>query len=128
MKKLLFLVLTVLIVACSSDDNNSNIQTCGESSIVGTWDNQVLFDNVPIDSWQFNSNETGSYSVLGEVLVEITWEANESVISTNVFIEGIEAPFLDFNYSFSSDCDEINLQADANEDFPDGIDFYYDRR
>ena len=130
MKKLFFLVLTVLIVSCSSDDDNtSEVVTCDESSIVGTWDNQVLFEGETIESWILNSNGTGNYYnfAINEI-TEITWSVNESVLSTNIVFEGLEAPFLDFNYSFSSDCDEINLQADANEDFPDGIDFYYDRR
>jgi hypothetical protein len=128
-KKFGVLLLTVLIVACSSDDDNtSEVVTCDESSIVGTWDNPVLFEGVPLDSWEFNSNETGNYYVLGDVFIEITWSANESVLSTNIVFEGIEAPFIDFNYSFPSGCDVMNLQADASEDFPDGIDINYDRR
>ena len=127
MKKLFFLVLTVLIVSCSSDDDNtSEVVTCDESSIVGTWDNEVLADGVPFDSWEFNSNRTGNYYIFGEI-IEITWSVNESVLSTNIVFEGLEAPFLDFNYSFSSNCDVMNLQADANENFPDAVNFSYDR-
>ena len=129
MKKIFFLVLTVLIVACSSDDDNtSEVVTCDESSIVGTWDNPVLFEGVTLDSWEFNSNGTGNYYVGGDVLVEITWSSNESVLSTNIVFEGLEFPFIDFNYSFPSGCDVMNLQADPNEDFPDGFDVNYDRR
>ena len=129
MKKLFFLVFTVLIVSCSSDDDNtSEVVTCDESKIVGTWDNPVLYEGVPLDSWQFNSNGTGAYYSLGTELIGLTWVADELVISTNIVFEGIEAPFLDFNYSFPSDCDVMNLQTDANEDFPDGFDINYDRR
>ena len=128
MKKLFFLVLIVLIVSCSSDDDNtSEVVTCDESSIVGTWDNEVLADGVPFDSWEFNSNRTGNYYIFGEI-IEITWSVNESVLSTNIVFEGLEAPFLDFNYSFSSNCDVMNLQADASENFPDGYNYNYDRR
>jgi hypothetical protein len=130
MKKLFFLVLTVLIVSCSSDDDNtSEVVTCDESKIVGTWDNQVLFEGETIESWILNSNGTGNYYnfAINEI-TEITWSVNESVLSTNIVFEGLEAPFLDFNYSFSSNCDVMNLQADASEDFPDGYNFNYDRR
>ena len=132
MKKLIFLVLTVLIVACSDDDNTSEVVTCDESKIVGTWDNEVLADGVPFDSWEFNSNRTGNYYIFGEI-IEITWSVNESVLSTNILLEvegevPLEVPYADFNYSFSSNCDVMNLQADASEDFPDGYNFNYDRR
>ena len=130
MKKLFFLVLTVLIVSCSSDDDNtSEVVTCDESSIVGTWDNQVLFEGETTESWILNSNGTGNYyNFLIDEITEITWSVNESVLSTNIVFEGLEAPFLDFNYSFSSNCDVMNLQADASENFPDGYNFNYDRR
>ena len=132
MKKLFFLVLTVLIVSCSSDDDNtSEVVTCDESSIVGTWDNQVLFEGETIESWILNSNGTGNYyNFLIDEITEITWSVNESVLSTNIVFEGLEAPFLDFNYSFSSNCDVMNLQADANTvGFPWIADSYnYDRR
>ena len=129
MKKLFFLVLTVLIVSCSSDDDNtSEVVTCDESSIVGTWDNQVLFEGETTESWILNSNGTGNYyNFLIDEITEITWSVNESVLSTNIVFEGLEAPFLDFNYSFSSNCDVMNLQADANENFPDAVNFSYDR-
>ena len=130
MKKLFFLVLTVLIVSCSSDDDNtSEVVTCDESSIVGTWDNQVLFEGETIESWILNSNGTGNYYNFAiDEITEITWSVNESVLSTNIVFEGLEAPFLDFNYSFSSNCDVMNLQADASENFPDEYNFNYDRR
>ena len=132
MKKLFFLVLTVLIVSCSSDDDNtSEVVTCDESSIVGTWDNQVLFEGETTESWILNSNGTGNYyNFLIDEITEITWSVNESVLSTNIVFEGLEAPFLDFNYSFSSNCDVMNLQADANTvGFPWIADSYnYDRR
>ena len=130
MKKLFFLILTVLIVSCSSDDDNtSEVVTCDESSIVGTWDNQVLFEGETTESWILNSNGTGNYyNFLIDEITEITWSVNESVLSTNIVFEGLEAPFLDFNYSFSSNCDVMNLQADASENFPDGYNYNYDRR
>ena len=130
MKKLFFLVLTVLIVSCSSDDDNtSEVVTCDESSIVGTWDNQVLFEGETTESWILNSNGTGNYYNFAiDEITEITWSVNESVLSTNIVFEGLEAPFLDFNYSFSSNCDVMNLQADASENFPDGYNYNYDRR
>ena len=135
MKKLFFLVLTVLIVSCSSDDDNtSEVVTCDESSIVGTWDNQVLFEGETTESWILNSNGTGNYyNFLIDEITEITWSVNESVLSTNILLEvegevPLEVPYADFNYSFSSNCDVMNLQADANEYFPDAVNFSYDRR
>ena len=135
MKKLIFLVLTVLIVACSDDDNTSEVVTCDESKIVGAWVNQVMYDNgsAPLDSWEFISDGTGSWLLSGlpngEGLTNITWEAiGGSVISINVVYAGEETSLVDFNYTFSSNCDVMNLQADANEYFPDAVNFSYDRR
>ena len=131
MKKLFFLVLTVLIVSCSSDDDNtSEVVTCDESLIVGTWDNQVLFeDGSTTESWILNSNETGNYYNFAiDEIAEITWSVNERVLSTNIVFEGLEAPYLDFNYGLYSNCDVMNLQIGVSEDFPDGINFFYDRR
>ena len=99
MKKLFFLVLTVLIVSCSSDDDNtSEVVTCDESKIVGTWDNQVLFEMVyTLDSWILNSNGTGNYYNFAiDEITEITWSVNESVLSTNIVFEGLEAPLFGF--------------------------------
>ena len=136
MKKLFFLVLTVLIVACSSDDDNtSEVVTCDESKIVGAWENQVMYDNgsAPLDSWEFISDGTGSWLVIGapngEGLTNITWEAiGGSVISTNiVYAGGNTSPLVDLNYTFSSNCDVMSLQADANENFPGAENFSYDR-
>ena len=137
MKKLFFLVLTVLIVACSSDDddNTSEVVTCDESKIVGAWDNQVMYDNgsAPLDSWEFISDGTGSWFQEGfpngEGSTNITWVVNGTVISINAVEANGDLVFLvDFNYSFSSNCDVMNLQADANEYFPDAVNFSYDRR
>ena len=38
-----------------------------------------------------------------------------------LFSKVLKLLYLDFNYAFSSNCDVMNLQADASEDFPDGI-------
>ena len=127
MKKLFFLVLTVLIVACSSDDDNtSEVVTCDESKIVGAWEGEL-------DNWEFISDGTGSWLVIGapngEGLTNITWEAiGGSVISTNiVYAGGNTSPLVDLNYTFSSNCDVMSLQADANENFPGAENFSYDR-
>ena len=61
MKKLFFLVLTVLIVACSSDDDS----TCNvsDASLVGTWVG-TADDDDGSESYTvtlvFNDNGTGS--------------------------------------------------------------------
>ena len=139
MKKLFFLVLTVLIVSCSSDDDNtSEVVTCDESKIVGVWDNQNIFtgNGAPLDTWTFNSDETGLWhkeglpnGEQGDANIPITWVVNGTVISINAVEANGDLVFLvDFNYSFSSNCDVMNLQADANEYFPDAVNFSYDRR
>ena len=138
MKKLFFLILTVLIVSCSSDDDNtSEVVTCDESKIVGVWDNQNIFtgNGAPLDTWTFNSDETGLWhkeglpnGEQGDANIPITWVVNGTVISIN--INPAEGNDIDFNYSFSSNCDVMNLQADANTvGFPWIADSYnYDRR
>jgi hypothetical protein len=58
MKKLIYLILTVLIVACSSDDSNDG--TTLTSQFVGSW----LEENSSEESsltLEFNADGTGSY-------------------------------------------------------------------
>ena len=63
MKKLLYLFLTVLVVACSSDDD-SNEQS-NNAQFVGSWEN-VFEDEDPNNSdslvLEFNADGTGSES------------------------------------------------------------------
>ena len=63
MKKLVFLFLTVLIVACSGDDSN---EQSNNAQFVGSWEN-VFEDEDPNNSdslvLEFNADGTGSESV-----------------------------------------------------------------
>ena len=60
---------------------------------------------------------------MDEGLTNITWEAiGGSVIAMKVEVTQVKKlPYADFNYTFSSNCDVMNLQADASEDFPDAV-------
>ena len=62
MKKLIYLFLTVLIVACSSDDSN---EQSNNAQFVGSWEN-VFEDEDPNNSdslvLEFNADGTGSES------------------------------------------------------------------
>jgi hypothetical protein len=62
MKKLVFLFLTVLIVACSGDDSN---EQSNNAQFVGSWEN-VFEDEDPNNSdslvLEFNADGTGSES------------------------------------------------------------------
>jgi hypothetical protein len=84
MKKLLYLVLTVLIVSCSSDDLNP-VPACWENpSFEGTW---VGMDGETTLTYVFDSNGTGSLATSAvddsETFTTLNWldERGYSVVT-----------------------------------------------
>ena len=79
MKKLIYLLLTVLIVSCSSDDLNP-VPACWENpSFVGTWETSQTMDEVITTyTYIFNSGGTGTLATVAAddsqtEPTEITW-------------------------------------------------------
>lgn len=110
MKKLLFVVLTVLMVACSSDDDNScDVST---ASLIGTWAG-VAVDPEVGDEYTvtivFNNDGTASIDDEGDT-EEFNWESNDSQITFS--IDGFDLGIL--NYEFET-CDEVNMYPDGDE-------------
>ena len=104
MKKLFFLVLTVLIVACSSNDEN----TCNvsDASLVGTWvgtDNDDDGAGPYTVTFVFNDNGTGSLDD-SEEITAFDYISSDSQI--NLSISGSD--IATFNYEFDT-CDQISI-------------------
>jgi hypothetical protein len=109
MKKLFFLVLTVLIVACSSDDSNEII-ICDvtNASFVGEWDQS----NLEVEgtySLVFNNDETGTSQENEFTPLAFNYVVNDTEITLLYPGEpGTEDEIKVFTYVFET-CDEVNL-------------------
>ena len=92
MKKILFTILSLFIMSCSSDDNDSNDNSSEptvNSDLVGTWLGSGTDDEDPlmvtIQTIVFNQDGTGSVTDVvvlgGETNVsELTWYSNATTI------------------------------------------------
>ena len=92
MKKLLYLFLTVLIVACSSEDSNNNSISIN-SDLVGTWSG-IITDTGGSTAEQIttlNSDATGSVSNLwddGETFSSaLVWSSTSSTITITTTVD-----------------------------------------
>lgn len=105
MKKLFFLVLTVLIFACSSDDDN----TCNvsDASLVGTWvgtDDDDDGSGPYTVTLVFNDNGTGSIDESDSDITPFDYTSNDSLITLSIL--GID--ILTLNYEFDT-CDQVSV-------------------
>ena len=104
MKKLFFLVLTVLIVACSSDDDN----TCNisDASLVGTWVGTADDDDGSgpyTVTLVFNDNGTGSIDESDSDITPFDYTSNDSLITLS-----ITGFVIIINYEFDT-CDQVSI-------------------
>ena len=104
MKKLFFLVLTVLMVACSSDDD----ATCNvsDASLVGTWVGTEDDDDGSgpyTVTLVFNDNGTGSLDDSEEIF-SFDYTSNDSQVTLSIL--GID--IVTFNYEFDT-CDQVSI-------------------
>tara|TARA_B110000902_G_C14094676_1_gene508281 strand:+ start:346 stop:714 length:369 start_codon:yes stop_codon:yes gene_type:complete len=104
MKKLFFLVLTVLMVACSSDDDT----TCNvsDASLVGTWvgtDDDDDGSGPYTVTLVFNDNGTGSLDD-SEEITAFDYTSNDSQVTLSIL--GIDIVTL--NYEFDT-CDQVSI-------------------
>ena len=122
MKKLLYLLLTVLIVACSASTSNNNSDSNSTQNLVGTWvgdfvdpENNEVYGNTTV---VLNADSTGSVlSVFtangGEVYSStISWSSTTTTI-TFVYDDGNEDDV--FTYNFITD-DQVRV-TDTTDGF-----------
>ena len=92
MKKLTYLFLALLIVACSSDDNDNNSISIN-SDLVGTWSGIIIdtSGNTADQILTLNSDGTGSVSNLwddGEVWSSaVVWSSTSSTITFTITVD-----------------------------------------
>ena len=104
MKKLFFLVLTVLMVACSSDDDT----TCNvsDASLVGTWvgtDDDDDGSGPYTVTLVFNDNGTGSLDDSEEIF-SFDYTSNDSQVTLSV----LGTDIVTLNYEFDT-CDQVSI-------------------
>ena len=106
MKKLIFLVLAVLIVACSDDDSSCDV---ANASLVGEWNQTNLgADDLPF-SVVFNSDFTGSTQEGEETPEPFTYVTTDTVLTILIAGEpGTQDEILVLLYEFET-CDEVNI-------------------
>jgi len=110
MKKLLYLFLTVLIVACSSDDSNDG--TTLNSQIVGSW----LEENSSEESsltLEFNADGTGSYIEFydGDTDTEVfSWSSTSTQLTVTFGPDDVDI----FEYEFINN-DQLRLSYEDDD-------------
>ena len=117
MKKLLYLFLTVLIVACSSDDSNDG--TTLTSQFVGSW----LEENSSEESrltLEFNADGTGSYIEFYEGITDteiFSWSSTSTQLTVTFAPDDVDV----LQYEFITN-DQLRL---SYEDDDTGIIFAF---
>lgn len=118
MKKVLFTVLSLFILSCSSDDNDNNSETTINPDLVGTWVGATSSDDdateVGVQTIIFNQDGTGSVTdaivLTGESNVsELTWYSNATTIFGT-----LEGQLDEIGYVLSEQNQQLNLT------FPEG--------
>jgi hypothetical protein len=106
MKKLFFLVLTVLIVACSDDDSSCDV---ANASLVGEWNQTNLEAGEAALSFVFNSDLTGSGQEGEDTPESFTYVTTDTVLTILIAGEpGTQDEILVLLYEFET-CDEVNI-------------------
>ena len=106
MKKLIFLVLAVLIVACSDDDSSCDV---ANASLVGEWNQTNLEAGEAALSFVFNSDLTGSGQEGEDTPESFTYVTTDTVLTILIAGEpGTQDEILVLRYEFET-CDEVNI-------------------
>ena len=121
MKKVLFTILSLFIMSCSSDDNDNSSEPTVNSDLVGTWVGSGTDDEDPlmvtIQTIVFNQDGTGSLTDVvvlgGETNVsELTWYSNATTIFGT-----LEGQLDEIGYVLSEQNQQLELtfpEGDAN--------------
>ena len=115
MKKLVYLFLTVLIVACSSSDDDGNSGVTLNAQFVGSW--LTEFDDEEGGSLllEFNADGTGSENFVldGESDTEVfTWSTTSTLMTVTYAPDDVD----ELMYEFLTD-DRVRFFEDEDETF-----------
>ena len=115
MKKLVYLFLTVLIVACSSSDDDGNSGVTLNAQFVGSW--LTEFDDEEGGSLllEFNADGTGSENFVldGETDTEVfTWSTTSTLMTVTYAPNDVD----ELMYEFLTD-DRVRFFEDEDETF-----------
>lgn len=112
MKKLLYLFLTVLIVACSGSDDDSNAGVTLNAQFVGSWLTEFDDDEGGSLLLEFNADGTGSENFVldGESDTEVfTWSTTSTIMTVTYAPDDVD----ELMYEFLTD-DQVKFTI--NED------------
>ena len=105
MKKLLYLFLTVLIVACSSDDSNDG--TTLNSQIVGSWLDENSSEENGSLTLEFNADGTGSYIEFYDGITDteiFSWSLTSTQLTVTFAPDDVDV----FEYEFTTN-DQVRI-------------------
>ena len=100
MKKLVYLLITVLIVACSGDDSNNDTINNNPPDLVGTWEGDTYDaddapNGEPVSSLWVRLTENGagtwnetSYLTGNNQIYSINWTATDTILTLSLFVDG----------------------------------------
>ncbi len=114
MKKLVYLFLTVLIVACSSSDDDGNSGVTLNSQFVGSW--LTEFDDEDGGSLllEFNADGTGSENFVldGESDTEVfTWSTTSTIMTVTYAPDDVD----ELMYEFLTD-DQVRFTINEDDE------------
>ena len=99
MKKLVYLFLTVLIVACSGSDDDSNAGVTLNSQFVGSWLTEFDDDEGGSLLLEFNADGTGSENFVldGESDTEVfTWSTTSTIMTVTYAPDDVDERMYEF--------------------------------
>ena len=108
MKKLIYLFLTVLIVACSSDDDSNGGVTLN-AQFVGSW--LLEFSGGDEIIIEFNADGTGSDTEIydGETFIDtFTWSTSNTQLTITYALDDSVVDIDEFEYNFITN-DQVRL-------------------
>ena len=115
MKKLVYLFLTVLIVACSSDDDSNGGVTLN-AQFVGSW--LLEFSGGDEIIIEFNADGTGSDTEIydGETSIDtFTWSTSNTQLTITYALDDSVVDIDEFEYNFITN-DQVRLIDSGGDD------------
>jgi hypothetical protein len=114
MKKLVYLFLTVLIVACSSSDDDGNSGVTLNAQFVGSWLTEFDDDEGGSLLLEFNADGTGSENFVldGESDTEVfTWSTTSTIMTVTYAPDDVD----ELMYEFLTD-DQVRFTINEDDE------------
>ena len=114
MKKLVYLFLTVLIVACSGSDDDSNAGVTLNAQFVGSWLTEFDDDEGGSLLLEFNADGTGSENFVldGESDTEVfTWSTTSTIMTVTYAPDDVD----ELMYEFLTD-DQVRFTINEDDE------------